>query len=173
MANLSTRIEMPIEPQLDGRLKLLKRLFNFTLLMFRHDGTKNQVSKPRLLIALFFTIVCELKKPFRSNFLDKYQAVYILYYAIAKNAKFLSIILTNLTWELQCITSVVSYFLNLDNIVYFSIVLSIGNSAIFRPCLISKHGRHLVKNSSNQQIYIFANGKSTLFLLFLFYFFLL
>jgi hypothetical protein len=60
MANLSTRIEMPIEPQLDGRLRLLKRLFNVTLLMFRHDGTKNQVSKPKLLIALFLLAACKV-----------------------------------------------------------------------------------------------------------------
>jgi hypothetical protein len=60
MANLEiTRIEIPTESQLDGRLALLRRLFSFTLLMFRYDGTKDIVSKPKLLMALFLTAACK------------------------------------------------------------------------------------------------------------------
>jgi hypothetical protein len=55
-----TRIEIYTEnAELDGRLKLLKRLFTFTLLMFRYEGTNHRISKIRLFLAIILTAACE------------------------------------------------------------------------------------------------------------------
>jgi hypothetical protein len=58
-SDVITRIEMPtLEIELDGRLKLLKRLFTFTFLIFR-DGTDNRIFKIRLFMAILLTTACK------------------------------------------------------------------------------------------------------------------